>query len=100
MRATCSDGWTTSVVDEDELVRALETGRLGGAGLDVFEEEPKIPEALCAMENVVLTPHIGSATVETRRAMGDLVCDNLSQYLKDGTLLTPVPECRHLNEPG
>ncbi|WP_204115307.1 2-hydroxyacid dehydrogenase [Shimia biformata] len=85
-----------SVVDEPALVAALEQGRLGGAGLDVFDAEPKVPDALKRMENVVLTPHVGSATVETRQAMGDLTCDNLSQYLKDGTVLTPVPECRHL----
>ena len=66
------------------------------AGLDVFEAEPRIPEALKRMDNVVLTPHVGSATVETRQAMGDLTCDNLSQFVKDGTVLTPVPECRHL----
>lgn len=87
-----------SVVDEAALVAALSEGRLGGAGLDVFEAEPVIPDALKTMENVVLTPHIGSATVETRRAMGDLTCDNLSQWLKDGTVLTPVPECRALNK--
>ncbi len=86
-----------SVVDETALVAALETGALGGAGLDVFEEEPKIPQALKSRDNVVLTPHVGSATVETRRAMGDLTCDNLDRFLKDGKVLTPVPECRHLN---
>ncbi|MEM6635202.1 MAG: 2-hydroxyacid dehydrogenase [Pseudomonadota bacterium] len=85
-----------SVVDEPALVAALESGNLGAAGLDVFEAEPKIPDALKAMDNVVLAPHVGSATVETRQAMGDLTCDNLSQFLKDGTVLTPVPECRHL----
>lgn len=85
-----------SVVDEAALVMALQEGRLGGAGLDVFEAEPKVPDALKRMENVVLTPHVGSGTVETRRAMGDLTCDNLSQFLKDGTVLTPVPECRDL----
>ena len=85
-----------SVVDEVALVKALEAGKLGGAGLDVFENEPSIPDALKTMENVVLTPHVGSATHETRQAMGDLVCENLSQFLKDGTLRTPVPECRHL----
>lgn len=85
-----------SVVDETALVDALQSGKLGGAGLDVFEAEPKIPDALKSMNNVVLTPHVGSATVETRQAMGDLTCDNLSQYLKDGTLLTPVWECREL----
>ena len=85
-----------SVVEENALVAALEEGKLGGAGLDVFEAEPKIPDALKSMDNVVLTPHVGSATVETRQAMGDLTCDNLSQYLKDGTLVTPVWECREL----
>ncbi|SLN54000.1 Glyoxylate/hydroxypyruvate reductase B [Pseudoruegeria aquimaris] len=86
-----------SVVDEAALVAALESGALGGAGLDVFEAEPKIPDALKAMDNVLLTPHVGSATVETRQAMGDLTCDNLSRFLKDGTVLTPVPECKALN---
>ena len=87
-----------SVVDEDALVAALEEGRLGAAGLDVFEDEPRIPDALKDMENVVLLPHIGSATVETRQAMGDLVCDNLDAWLADGRVVTPVPECLHLNE--
>lgn len=85
-----------TVVDEAELVLALQQGRLGNAGLDVFEEEPKVPEALFTMDNVVLLPHVGSATVETRQAMGDLVTDNLIQFLKDGTTISPVPECRDL----
>lgn len=85
-----------SVVDEAALVTALSEGALGGAGLDVFEAEPVVPDALKTLSNVVLTPHVASATVETRQAMGDLTCDNLLQYLKDGTVLTPVPECRHL----
>lgn len=85
-----------SVVDEEALVAALSEKRLGAAGLDVFENEPKVPDALKAMPNVVLTPHIGSATVETRQAMGDLVCDNLSQFLKDGGLVTPIPEVKGL----
>ncbi|MCX7646485.1 MAG: 2-hydroxyacid dehydrogenase [Rhodobacteraceae bacterium] len=85
-----------AVVDEAALVAALAAGRLGGAGLDVFEAEPRVPDALRRMDNVVLTPHVGSATVETRTAMGDLVCDNLERFLADGTVLTPVPECRHL----
>ncbi|MEC7049229.1 MAG: 2-hydroxyacid dehydrogenase [Pseudomonadota bacterium] len=83
-----------SVVEEEALVAALEDGRLGAAGLDVFEDEPNVPEALFSMKNVVLTPHIGSATVETRRAMGNLVIDNLLQHLSDGRVLSPVPECR------
>lgn len=82
-----------TVVDEPAMVAALQSGELGGAGLDVFEAEPKIPDELKVMDNVVLIPHVGSATVETRQAMGDLVADNLSQFLKDGRVLTPVPEC-------
>lgn len=85
-----------SVVDEVELVKALQEGRLGCAGLDVFDVEPNVPAELMTMENVILLPHVGSATVETRQAMGDLTCDNLSRFLKDGTSLTPVPECKHL----
>ena len=85
-----------TVVDEAALVEALGSGKLGWAGLDVFEQEPKIPEALKAMPNVVLLPHVGSATVETRRAMGDLAVDNLLSFHKDGSVLTPVPECRKI----
>lgn len=82
-----------SVVDEAEMISALQDGRLGWAGLDVFEAEPKVPEALRELPNVVLLPHVGSATHETRAAMGALTVDNLLQHLKDGTVLTPVPEC-------
>lgn len=82
-----------SVVDESALIEALESGALGWAGLDVFEAEPKVPEALRRMRNVVLLPHVGSATVETRAAMGALTVDNLLQHLGDGTVQTPVPEC-------
>ena len=66
-----------SIVDEPALVAALQAGRLGGAALDVFEDEPKVPAALLTMDNVVLTPHIASATNETRRGMGDLMIDNI-----------------------
>ena len=82
-----------SVVDEDALIAALQDGSLGAAGLDVFAAEPYVPEVLFTMDNVVLTPHIGSATVETRRAMGDLTVDNLVQYFSDGQVITPIPEC-------
>lgn len=85
-----------SVVDEGELVAALAEGRLGSAGLDVFEDEPNVPEALVAMENVVLLPHVGSATVETRRAMGNLTVDNILTWFDQGRLLSPVPECIHM----
>ncbi len=80
-----------SVVDEDALVEALTQGRLAGAGLDVFTDEPHVPEALIALENVVLLPHVGSGTVETRAAMEALTLRNLDAFLADGTLVTPVP---------
>lgn len=83
-----------TVVDETALVAALQDGRLGAAGLDVFDDEPNVQEALLKMPNVVLTPHIGSATMETRRAMGNLVVDNLLQHQADGRVLSPIPECR------
>ena len=73
------------------------SGALGAAGLDVFEEEPKIHDGLKGLKNVVLVPHIGSATVETREAMGALVCENLDTWARDGRCVTPVPECKHLN---
>lgn len=79
-----------SIVDEPELVLALQEGRLGGAGLDVFEDEPNVPEALRAMSNVVLTPHIASATDETRTAMGQLMMDNLAAFFAGAPLPTPV----------
>jgi lactate dehydrogenase-like 2-hydroxyacid dehydrogenase len=85
-----------TVVDEAEMVAALQDGRLGWAGLDVFEKEPHVPEALFALQNVTLLPHVASATGETRQAMGDLVCDNLSQFLRNGTVQTSVPETAHL----
>lgn len=81
-----------SVVDEHALIAALQAGRLGGAGLDVFEHEPNIPDALRRLPNVVLTPHIGSATVETRRAMGDLAIDNLRAHKNGQPLISPIPE--------
>lgn len=85
-----------SVVDETALIEALNTGRLGWAGLDVFEDEPHIPAALRDHPRVVATPHIGSATVETRAAMAKLAIDNLLQHRRDGTVLTPVPEVASL----
>ncbi len=85
-----------SVVDERELVEALEEGGLGGAGLDVFENEPDVPASLIGMTNVVLTPHVGSATVETRQAMGDLTVENLVRFFDEGRVTSPVPECAHL----
>ena len=80
-----------SVVDQDALVDALVGGRLAGAGLDVFADEPNVPEALLAMDNVVVLPHVASGTVETRAAMEELTLRNLDSYLASGELITPVP---------
>lgn len=79
-----------SVVDEPALVRALQAGTIAGAGLDVFEDEPDVPEALFALDNVTLSPHQGSGTVETRTAMGDLMIDNLLAWFERGETLTRV----------
>lgn len=80
-----------SVLDEQALVAALTGGTIAGAALDVFTDEPNVPEALLGLDNVVLLPHIASATTETREAMGELAFDNLRQFMTDGTLVTPVP---------
>ena len=82
-----------SVVDESALMDALEKGIIAGAGLDVFESEPNVPERLRVMPHVVLTPHIGSATAHTRGAMADLALANLRACFDGQPLLTPVPEC-------
>ncbi|SDS59833.1 2-hydroxyacid dehydrogenase [Actinoplanes derwentensis] len=79
-----------SAVDETALVSALVGGRLAGAGLDTFADEPHVPAALLTLDRVVLTPHLGSGTSETRRAMSDLTLANLARFVKDGTLVTPV----------
>lgn len=81
-----------SVVDEVALVAALQAGRLAGAGLDVFADEPQVPAELFALDNVVLLPHVGSGTVETRAAMEDLTLRNLDEFLASGRLVTPVLE--------
>ncbi|ARP90231.1 hydroxyacid dehydrogenase [Bordetella genomosp. 9] len=80
------------VIDENALVEALQTGKLGNAALDVFEHEPKVPDALKANDNAVLLPHIGSATLETRLEMENLMLANLEAFLKTGKVLTPVVE--------
>jgi lactate dehydrogenase-like 2-hydroxyacid dehydrogenase len=79
-----------SVVDEVALVKALEEGRIAGAGLDVFADEPHVPAALLDRDDVVLLPHVGSATVQTREAMATLVLDNVAAFLARGELVTPV----------
>lgn len=77
-----------SVIDEAALVAALVERRIGGAGLDVFADEPRVPEALMALDNVVLLPHVASGTHETRQAMADRVFDNLQGWFADGRLLS------------
>lgn len=79
-----------ALIDEEALIAALQDGHLGAAGLDVFADEPRVPAALRALPNVVLTPHVGSLTVETRHAMGQLVVDNLAAHFAGLPLLTPV----------
>ncbi|RCS23873.1 2-hydroxyacid dehydrogenase [Phyllobacterium salinisoli] len=81
-----------SVVDEDALIEALGNGTIAAAGLDVFADEPHVPQALIDLPNATLLPHVGSASQATRQAMADLVVDNLIGWFRDGAPLTPVPE--------
>jgi len=81
-----------SIIDEPALVKALQDGTIRGAGLDVFADEPHVPKPLLAMDNVVLLPHVGSATNETRKAMGDLCKANLDAWFAGRPLLTLIPE--------
>ena len=85
-----------SVVDEQALIAALRDKTILSAGLDVFEDEPRVPAELIAMEHVVLLPHVGSASVHTRNAMGQLVVDNLLSWFSGKGVITPVPECQAL----
>lgn len=80
------------VVDQDALVAALTSGKLGGAGLDVFADEPNVPQALIDSDRCVLTPHVASATIETRNAMAELMMTNLEAVLADKPPVTPVPD--------
>jgi lactate dehydrogenase-like 2-hydroxyacid dehydrogenase len=83
-----------SVVDEAALITALTGRTILAAGLDVFEHEPHVPAALLACDNAVVLPHIGSASLVTRRAMGQMMTDNLTAWFATGRALTPVPETR------
>ncbi|MFV1492915.1 D-glycerate dehydrogenase [Phaeobacter sp. JH18-32] len=78
------------VVDEAALIAALQAGALGGGGLDVYEFEPEVPEALRQMEQVTLLPHLGTATEEVRSAMGHLALDNVAAFLAGRPLISPV----------
>lgn len=88
-----------STVDEDALIEALSDGTIRSAGLDVFGDEPHVPQALIDLPNASLLPHVGSASVHTRQAMADLVVDNLVAWFSDGRPLTPVPETAGLKKP-
>lgn len=81
-----------STVDEEALIAALRDGTILAAGLDVFADEPNVPQALLDCENACLLPHVGSATVHTRQAMADLMVDNLISWFTERQALTPVPE--------
>ena len=81
-----------SIVDEEALVAALKEGVIKGAGLDVFADESHVPAPLLTMDHVVLLPHVGSATNETRKAMGDLCKANLDAWFSTGKVLTLIPE--------
>lgn len=83
-----------SVVDQAALIEALQKKMIAGAGLDVFVDEPNVPAELRKLDNVVLTPHIASGTVETRKAMSALALANLDALTEGQPVLTPVPECR------
>ena len=89
-----------SVVDDDALIDALAHGRILAAGLDVFTDEPRVPQALLDFDNVVLLPHVASATHFTRDAMGQLVIDNLVAWSEGRGALTPVPETATMTASG
>lgn len=95
LRALGPDGYLIniargSVIDQDALVEALVSGGIAGAGLDVFTDEPHVPQELFGLDNVVLLPHLASGTVETRQAMAALALDNIAQFIADGNLVTPI----------
>lgn len=81
-----------SIVDEQALIAALKEGRIMSAGLDVFEKEPHVPAELIGMDNIVLLPHVGSASVHTRNRMGQLCVDNITSFFETGRPITPVAE--------
>lgn len=96
LQALGPQGWLVNVargstVDEAALLQALEARSIAGAALDVFYNEPRIDPRFLALDNVVLQPHLGSATTETRRAMGQLVRDNLAAHFAGRPLITPLP---------
>jgi lactate dehydrogenase-like 2-hydroxyacid dehydrogenase len=89
-RGTLTNISRAANVDEDALLDALEGGRIAGAALDVFEGEPRLDPRFLSAPNMLLQPHAGSGTVETRQAMGQLMRDNLTAHFAGRALLTPV----------
>ncbi len=85
-----------STVDENALIAALRDGTILAAGLDVFADEPNVPQGLIDLPNATLLPHVGSASVYTRNAMADLVVDNLISWFSEGKAITPVAETVHV----
>ncbi len=81
-----------SIIDERVLIELLQSGELGSAGLDVYEHEPAVPDALKAIPHVVLAPHIGGGTFDAHETMQELVCTNFVAYLAGESIKTPVPE--------
>lgn len=97
LKALGPDGYVINIgrgtaIDEPALIEALQNGTVQSAGLDVFEKEPKVPQALIDMDHVVLLPHVGSASIHTRDGMGQLVVDNLVNWFETGKVITPVAE--------
>lgn len=86
-----------AVVDEEALVKALKNKTIAGAGLDVFVDEPHVPDALFELDNVIITPHIASATVETRNAMRELSIENFIHFAKHGEVKVAVPWANYSN---
>jgi lactate dehydrogenase-like 2-hydroxyacid dehydrogenase len=89
----------SQLVDQTALIKALQTKKIAGAALDVFASEPKIASEFKSLQNVVLTPHMGSATEEAKRFMAQLAIANLQSHFTQGTLLTPVPQMALLSAP-
>jgi glyoxylate reductase len=81
-----------SIIDEAALIEALRNNVIAGAGLDVFEHEPQVPEALRRLENAVLTPHTGAGTLEARDAMLDMTVANIECFFDSGRAITPIPD--------
>lgn len=89
-----------TLVDDEALIAALNNGTIAAAGLDVFTNEPSVPQELLDAPNTVLLPHIASASQKTRQAMADLVIDNLISWFDTGKAITPVPETLHVKRQG